>query len=230
MVKDTETKTAVVLGATGLVGHELVRRLLADRRYGRVRCLVRRTLDHQHPKFECELVDFERLGEASKLFRGDHVFVCLGSTIRKAGSQDAFYRVDHDYVVHAAREAAGEGVAHFAWISAVGANPGSPFFYSRVKGEVERDIAGLGLNAWSAVRPSLLVGRRGEHRAGEAIGIVLARALGWALIGPLRYYKAIPAGAVAASLIALANGEPAHPNLQFVQGGIGNPIAEGVTS
>ncbi len=233
-MKDAETasitKTAVVLGATGLVGQALLGLLLADRRYARVRCVVRRPLDREHPKLENDVVDFERLGEASEFSRADHVFVCLGTTIKKAGSRDAFYRVDHDYVVHAARESAGHGVAHFAWVSAMGANPRSAIFYNRVKGQVERDVAALGLTAWSAVRPSLLLGQRGEHRPGEAAAIAVAGALAWAMIGPLRFYKPIPAKNVAASLIALANGGEADANLQVVHGGLGHLLSEGVTS
>lgn len=213
----TQTQTALVLGATGLVGRALVSRLLADERYRQVRLLLRRPPALRHPKLEPLLADFERLDAHAPAFAVDHCFVCLGTTLKRAGSRGAFARVDHDYVLQAARLAAAAGVRRFLWISALGADAGSRLFYNRVKGQVERDVAQLPLQ-WTAVRPSLLLGERDESRPAERAGILLARALGWLLMGPLRPYRAIEADQVAANMIRLANGQRPAPGMQYVAG------------
>lgn len=211
-------RRALLLGATGLVGERLLDQLLADERYGEVRVLVRRPLARSHPKLSLEQVDFEQLAAHVEAFRVEHVFCCLGTTLRQAGSQSAFRRVDHDYVVEAARLAAAAASEHFLWISSLGADARSRVFYSRVKGELEEAVAALPLRRWTAVRPSLLLGARRESRPAEAAAIALTRRLGWLLRGRWAVYRPIEAEAVAAAMIALANDErPARP-LQVVSG------------
>ena len=159
----TRARSALVLGATGLVGAALLARLLDDPRYASVRVLARRPLSRRHPKLSVEIADFERLDAHAHAFAVDDVFCCLGTTLRQAGSRAAFRRVDFDYVLAAARLCVAAGAGHYLWISAVGASPASAAFYSRVKGELEAAIARLPLRRWTAVRPSLLLGARAER-------------------------------------------------------------------
>lgn len=207
--------TALVLGATGLVGRALLERLLQDDAYTRVSVLARRPPRREHPRLAVREADFERLDAQADAFAVDHVFCCLGTTLKQAGSRAAFRRVDYDYVLQAARLAARSGAGHFVWISSLGTSPDSRVFYSRVKGELEAAVAGLPLRAWSAVRPSLLLGQRSERRAGEAMGIVLGRAISPLLVGPLRVYRPIAATRVAEGMIALANGKPPPRELEY---------------
>jgi uncharacterized protein YbjT (DUF2867 family) len=200
----TSSRAALLLGATGLVGGHCRERLLAEERYARVVVLGRRPSGREHPKLEEHRVDFERLAEARERFAVDDVFCCLGTTIRKAGSREAFRRVDHDYPVEAARLASSQGASRFLLVSAMGADPGSRFFYSRVKGEAERAVRAIRFAAVWVVRPSLLLGEREETRPGEKAAELVLRPLGPLMVGPLRRYRAIHARDVAAAMLRLA--------------------------
>ena len=215
------TRRALLLGATGLVGSILLGRLLADARYREVIVVARRSPALVHPALRVVEVDFERLASAAEAFRVEHVYCCLGTTLKRAGSRDAFRRVDHDYVVEAARLAAAADVEAFVWMSSVGADPASRSFYTRVKGELERAVAALPLRRWIAVRPSLLLGDRAEFRPAERITAVLSRPLGPLLVGGLRRWRPIAAEAVAQSMLELANGGAAVEGLEYVAGGTG---------
>jgi len=212
-------RSALVLGASGLVGAALLARLLDDPRYTAVRVLARRALPQRHPNLSVEIVDFERLDAHAPAFAADDVFCCLGTTLRQAGSRAAFRRVDFDYVLAAARLCAQASAGHFLWISAVGASPASPAFYSRVKGELEAAIARLPLRRWTALRPSLLLGARAERRAGEAFAAAVARPLAPVFVGPLRRYRPIAADDVAAAMLALAHGAAPPAGLDVRSGG-----------
>lgn len=205
-----EPRTALLVGATGLVGRHVLDRLLAEPAYGTVTVLVRRSLGRSDPRLAERVVDFDRLASAhAGDVRGEDVYCCLGTTIKVAGSQEAFRRVDHDYVVEAARLARANGARRFALVSSVGADAGAGNFYLRVKGETERDVGALGYETLEVFRPSFLMGERGEKRAGEAAGIAVARAVSGALFGGLRKYRPVDAGAVARAMVAaLARGEP----------------------
>lgn len=196
--------TAIVLGATGLVGTELVRQLLNDSRYARVRILVRREPhERSHPKLDCRRVSFDDL--SSELFAGgEHVYSCLGTTIKQAGSRAAFRRVDFDYVVQAARLAGQAGARKFLLVSSVGANARSPFFYTRVKGETEDAVAEAGVPEVHVFRPSFLLGERGGSRPLEELSIAVARPLSTLMAGPLRRYRPIEARDVARAMVARA--------------------------
>jgi uncharacterized protein YbjT (DUF2867 family) len=200
---------AVVAGATGLVGGELLTLLLADDAFERVSVLGRRAADAKHAKLRQYLVD---LGEpqwgAADLGGVSHVFCALGTTIKVAGSQEAFRRVDHDMAVNAGRIALQNGAAHYLLVSALGANAKSRVFYNRVKGETENDIIALGYRSVTIVRPSLLLGERHEHRRGEEI----AKKLGW-LLPPK--YRGIEARTVARALVALAKED--RPGVQIIE-------------
>jgi uncharacterized protein YbjT (DUF2867 family) len=197
-------RSALVLGATGLVGSACVDALLADAGYERVRVLTRRPYPRSHPKLEAHVVDFDRLGESPELFRARDVYCCLGTTIRAAGSQEAFRRVDLDYVVTAARTAAEAGAEQLLVVSALGADPGSRIFYNRVKGEMERAVRALPFRAVWVLRPSLLLGERAEPRRGERIAEAISRPLRPLMLGPLRRWRPIDARSVALAMLRLA--------------------------
>lgn len=191
------SNSVVILGATGLVGSECVRQFAESREFARVVALARRPLAGAIGRLETHVIDFERLDDAAGHFRVSHIVCALGTTIKQAGSQEQFRRVDHDYTLAAARLGVRHAVRHFLLVSALGANARSRVFYSRVKGEVEDAIRALPYRSVTIVRPSLLLGERSEVRLGEAIGKFFAG------IVPRRY-KPVHARAVAATLLRAA--------------------------
>lgn len=196
---------AVIAGATGLVGGELVKLLLGLREYSRVTVLVRRRINMTHPRLEQRVIDFEALGELpQELLAGADLYCALGTTRRKAGSKEAFRRVDYHYPMELARQAKRSGAARLLVISSIGADAGSLFFYTRVKGEVERDLRSLGLPALYLFRPSLILGDRGERRFGEGLGASLAKAAPWLFAGRLAAYKPVEAAVIARAMAAAA--------------------------
>lgn len=191
-------RTALILGATGLVGTECVHQFASSPEFSRVVALTRRPLRARTPpNVEHHVIEFERLAEAKEHFRVSHIVCALGTTIKKAGSQASFRRVDHDYPVAAARLGLEHGAQHFLLVSALGANAQSRVFYNRVKGDVERAIGALPYRAVTIARPSILLGEREETRVGETIGKVLSK------FAPRRI-KAVPARDVAAALLRAA--------------------------
>ncbi|MCC3373841.1 oxidoreductase [Cohnella sp. REN36] len=199
-------KTAILAGATGLVGGHLLRRLLDDAKYDAVVALTRRPLTGSHPKLTNLVVDFDRLEtEADRVPPAEDWFCALGTTIRQAGSQAAFRAVDHDYPLALGRLAVAKGAERFLIVSSMGAAPDSRFFYNRVKGEIERDLGTLPLPVLRIFRPSLLLGEREQFRAGERFASIIMKAAAPLLAGPLRRYRAIGADTVAAAMIAAAN-------------------------
>ncbi len=171
----TEARVALVVGGSGLVGGHLLSQLLADDRWSRVISLGRREVDVRHDKLEQQVVDLTQPGDLPHV---DDAFCALGTTIKKAGSQDAFRAVDHDAVVAVARAAAAAGARSFLHVTAMGASPGSRVFYNRVKGETERDVAGVGIATTISFRPSMLDGDRTESRPAEVVGLAVMRTLG----------------------------------------------------
>ena len=176
--------TVVLAGASGLVGRQLLAQLLADPAVGEVRALLRRALtpagltgSDRTPgleKLRVQVHDFDQLAEAPELMRGADWLLCaLGTTIRQAGSREAFRRVDHDYPLILARMARDAGVRAVGVVSAVGADASSMFFYNRVKGDLENALRGLNLPHVTVAHPSLLAGDRSEFRWGERLGLVL---------------------------------------------------------
>ena len=202
-------KTALVLGATGLVGKTLVEQLCQDHRYQTVTCLVRKPLSLDFfcasaDKVQPIVVDFENLQDYQGYFGCQHIYVCLGTTLKKAGSKGAFRKVDFEYVHVAAQLARAQRAVSFVWISSVGANAKSHNFYLRVKGELENAIIGMsGLDNACAVRPSLLLGEREEMRPAEKLASVISPFLSPLLVGGLMKYKPVQAADVAAQMIRL---------------------------
>lgn len=195
----TPLKTALLIGATGLIGDLLTRRLVESPAYERVKVLVRRSLNWQHPRLQEVLIDFDHTN--GLLVQGDDIFCCLGTTMKQAGSQAAFRKVDYQYPLEIAQLGLNNGARQFALVSSTGADPNSAFFYNRVKGEVERDLATLAYPTLLTFRPSLLLGDRREARLGERIGAGVMR-----LFSPLlpTRYRPVAAVRVASAMLATA--------------------------
>jgi uncharacterized protein YbjT (DUF2867 family) len=199
----TQALTAVLAGATGLVGGECLRQLLASPRYGRVIVVTRREVDPalRHDKLRDVVVEFARLGDVKSQLRCDHVFCALGTTIRKAGSQQRFREVDYEYPLRLAQLTLRSGARHFSVVSALGASRSSPFFYSRVKGEMEAGLRQMGWPSLAILRPSVIAGERAEPRPLERLSEHLLR------FAPATW-RPVAARDIAAAMIATALREP----------------------
>jgi len=191
----------LLAGATGLVGSQVLRRLLADARCTAVVAPVRRPLALRHPRLLAPVLDFERLPAEAPWWQVDAAICALGSTLKQAGSRQAFQRIDHGYPLAIARAVRAHGCTVFALNSAMGANPRSPFFYNRVKGGLERDLRALAFASLALVRPGLIGGERAEPRPGEHAA---ARVLG--ALAPVlpRAWRINPAGRIADALVEAA--------------------------
>ncbi len=206
-------RTALLAGATGLVGSHVLELLLADAHWSRVVTVGRRTTAHHHSKLEQRVADLGSLETASDLPHVDDIFSCLGTTIKQAGSQPAFRLVDHAFVVGLARAGLRAGATQFLLVSAIGADRNSRVFYSRVKGETEAAIRTLPYRGIQIFRPSLLLGERAEFRLGERIAMLGAPVLSALLFGRLRRYRPIHAATVARAMVAIAREAPRGPNV-----------------
>ena len=199
-------KTAWLAGASGLVGSHLLGLLLEDAVFGSVVSLGRKRLGVTHSKLAQRVVDFESL-DVQGLAAPEVAFCALGTTIGKAGSQQAFRAVDHDAVLAFASAALTAGARCFVLVSSVGADPRSRIFYNRVKGETEADLRALGFASLTIAQPSLLLGNRVESRPGERALVVVSRFLG-GVLEPFAW-RPIEAGVVARALLAIAQDPPA---------------------
>jgi len=207
--------TALIAGASGLVGSHLLEQLLASPEYDRVIALVRRPLALAHPKLVPVVADFTALEKVTADLRCDDAYCCLGATIKQAGSRENFRAVDHGAVLAVAWAAQRGGAQRFFLVSSLGADAASRFFYNRVKGETEEALEVLGFSTLGIFRPSLLLGPRREFRLGERIsaGILwLAEPL---LLGRLRQYRAIPAEVVARAMLRCSFGRQGQGVLIF---------------
>ncbi len=199
-------QTAVVLGATGLIGSHLLEQLLNDDAFTKVRVLVRKTLELQHQKLEVCITDFSNYADyQSKLGKGDSIFSCIGTTNANVKGDKALYRtIDFDIPVNAARFGKEAGFQQYLLVSAAGANSKSSIFYSRLKGEVEEVIATYKFKSFHVFRPSFLLGTRKEQRTGESIGKKAFQFFSFLI--PSKY-KGIQAADVAKAMINTAKVE-----------------------
>lgn len=197
-------KTALLVGATGLVGSVLLEQILSDDFYQEIIVLTRKSLGINHQKLREHLIDFDNLDAYANLIKADHIYCCLGTTIKKAKSKENFYLVDYTYPTEIAKIAKFNGATLFTLVSAMGACKHSTFYYNRVKGEVEEAIEHLQFKNCNIIRPSLLLGERQEFRLGEEIGKVVAKGLEFMMVGGLKKYKPIEAKAVAVAMYAIS--------------------------
>lgn len=200
-----ESKTAIIAGASGLIGKSLTQLLLNSKDYGQVIALVRKPLGIQHENLKELTVNFDHLADMEDFPTADDVFCTLGTTIKKAGSQEAFYKVDYTYPMELAQRALKAGAKRFFLVSSMGSNMNSRNFYSRVKGELEDKISFLDYRTIYIFKPSLLRGNRSEYRAGERFAQALTRIVPF--IGPWKKYRPIHADKVADAMMKVAKQE-----------------------
>jgi len=196
-------KTATLIGATGLIGGELLNLLLSDEYFGSVKALIRRPFNKEHPKLEKKMVDFsDNDSILVALDNSDVIFCAVGTTQKKVkGDKEAYRKVDYDIPVHAARFCKMVGCKTFVLVSSIGANSKSNNFYLKLKGEVENAIKEVGLESVHIMRPSMLLGNREEFRLGEKIGSRLMKAFSF-LLPPK--YKPVQAKDVARAMLTAA--------------------------
>lgn len=194
----------LLIGSTGLVGQHVLDQALADPRVTQVVSIARRPLP-AHAKLLTPQVDFDHLPQDADWWHADAVICTLGTTMRAAGSQAAFRKVDHDYPLAVARLAHQHGTRAYVLNSAIGADASSRFFYNRVKGEAERDLTALGFASLTMVRPGLIGGQRAEFRLGER-----AASGALTLLGPLlpRRWRINPASVIAKAMLQAAIDAP----------------------
>lgn len=209
-------RTALLIGATGLVGDHLLRQLLLDERFDRLKVFVRRPTGYQSPKLEEHVVDFDQPQAWSEALTGDVLFSTLGTTLRQAGSQEAQYKVDYTYQYRTAQAAASHGVPVLVLVSSAGADADSFVFYNRMKGELERDIKRLPFQRIRILQPGVLAGGRAQVRLGEKIGLVLASVVG--AVPPLRGYRPVHARIVAQAMINAALDETPGVSTDTLEG------------
>ncbi|WP_212002703.1 NAD(P)H-binding protein [Chitinophaga sp. HK235] len=209
-------KTAIVIGATGLTGTHLVSALLQDNSFSKVKVLVRKPWVHQRPGLESVIVDFEDEDSLAEAMQGgDMFFSCIGTTIRKAGTQENFRAVDFGITVRCARIAQSKGVPEFLMISSIGANPRSANFYLRTKGQTEEAVLGMGFYGTYIFRPSFLIGQRSEFRFGEWLGKYLIQLFYFLLQGRWKKYRGIKAATVASAMVRVA--KQADPGIHIFE-------------
>jgi uncharacterized protein YbjT (DUF2867 family) len=197
-------KNALIAGATGLVGTEVLKMLIDSEIYNKVYVISRRAINHESQKVAEQVIDFDELSEIDFSNTVDHVFCCLGTTIKNAKTKEKFRRVDFDYVLELAKKSKEWNVSKFLVISALGANTKSGIFYNRVKGEMENALQNLDLPHLFIFRPSLLVGDRKESRPGERTAIMVYKVINPLFIGKLKKYKSIKIEKVARAMIETA--------------------------
>ncbi|WP_299493071.1 short chain dehydrogenase [uncultured Shewanella sp.] len=198
-------KTAIIVGATGAIGTELLTLLLKAPEYSHVHCLVRRPMAISHSKLITHEINFDEwdiqpLINAHPTLMHAQVFCCLGTTLKQAGSIDAFKRIDSDYVLAVASLAETISAEGFSLVSALGANANSSNYYTQTKGDVESKVQQYQLSSIRIFRPSLLHGKRNTFRLGEYIGLILLTLISPLLQGKLKKYRAISITQVAKAL------------------------------
>ena len=202
------SRGALLAGASGLVGGHVLRLLLDDSQYERVTVLGRRDLPVTHKKLVQRVVDFDRLAELGDFPRVHAVFCCLGTTIKQAGSEAEFRKVDYTYVVELARLALRHRASHFLVVTALGADTRSRFFYNRVKGEVDEAVRRLQFDGVHIFHPSLLLGKRTRGRLLERLLSLLSPFVSWVMMGPLARYRPIRAARLARAMVRVAREAP----------------------
>lgn len=200
-------KVALIAGASGLIGQQLLTLLLSSPDYHLVKAVVREGshFDTKHDKLKQVTVDFDKLDDYSGDLSADDVFCCLGTTMNKAGSKEKFKKVDYSYPLQLAQITQSGGASQYHLISSLGADKKSGVFYNKVKGEIEEAIAKVSFKTYHIYRPSLLLGHRNETRYGEEAAQVFFNLFGFLFIGPLKKYRAIESEKVAKAMQLFAS-------------------------
>ncbi|MGK0387688.1 MAG: hypothetical protein ACI94Y_000414 [Maribacter sp.] len=197
------SKTAVIIGATGLVGSQITHLLIEDERYEKIVVFVRRTMNISSEKLEEHIVDYDKIEDWKHLIQGDELYSALGTTLKKAGSKERQYTIDFQYQYNAAKAASENGVKKYLLVSSAGANHKSPSFYTKMKGELDEAVKKLDFSNTFIFRPSLLAGERDENRLGEKIGYAILQPL--SRLPFIKKYRPIFGYEVALAMINTAN-------------------------
>jgi len=198
-------KTAIVFGATGLIGSLLLQHLCESPVYSQVITFSRKSIHFNHPKLKEVFNYFTDLSSIKKSLHGDDLFCCIGTTIKKAGSQENFRKIDFEMPVQLAKMAEENKIKGFFVVSSIGADSRSSNFYLRTKGEMEKEVLDCNIPKIAVVRPSMLLGKRNEFRFGEEVGKIIMKSFSFLIQGKYRKYRAIKAETVAKALILIAN-------------------------
>lgn len=209
-------KTILLFGATGLTGQAFLQLAINDEKISKIIILTRTLLAIKHPKISQHVINFHNLNDYQQYFAVDEVFCCLGTTIKKAKSKQAFAAIDLDLVVQIAQMAKIQSVVKFMVISSIGADEDSPSFYSATKGRMELAVKACKLPQTYIFRPSLLLGKRNEVRLLEQLGIMIFQCLKFLFIGPLKHYQPITVDAVAKVMLHVSEYPVAQNHVQPV--------------
>lgn len=196
--------TGIIIGATGLTGTALVSQLLEDEKYDRIITLSRKQITNNHPKHENHIADLFDPQTYQEQLKGDHLFICTGTTQSKTPDKEEYYRIEHDLPLQVAQVALKNGVSKVVAISALGASPDSKFIYNRGKGDMERDIEALGFQESYFVQPALIGGKRDEKRLFESAMKKIQKLIDPLLFGFLKKYRTIEPETIASAMIYVA--------------------------
>lgn len=194
-------KNSIILGASGLIGSELLTLLLEDEHYSSVKVFVRKPLPLTHPKLHQIITDFDKLESITTEIDAEVIFCCLGSTKKKTPNLNEYKKIDHDYPLYFAKEGLKRGLKEYHIVSALGANSNSSNFYTKLKGEVEDDLKALKIPGLFIYQPSFLEGDRKENRPLEKIMLPIMKLINLILIGKLKKYQSIAAKSVAKAML-----------------------------
>jgi uncharacterized protein YbjT (DUF2867 family) len=196
--------TAIIAGGTGLIGSHVIQQLINDTAFEKIIVLNRRAIHYPNAKIQEIIVDFDQLENSLKDIKATHAYCCLGTTIKTAGSKEAFRKVDFDYVLNFANSVHGIGCENFNVITALGTNTSSMIFYNQVKFEITEKLKTLGFKQLNIIQPSMLLGDRNESRTGEAIAQKFFNLTKSIWRGPLKNYAGIQGSQVAKAMIAIS--------------------------
>lgn len=202
-----EPRTALVLGSTGLVGHQIVKELLLDPTYQTIRLLNRRPSGFKDARVEEHILDLNELPESPDVFQADDLFIAFGTTIKKAGSQERFQEIDLDIPLAVALRAIDAGTDHCLIVSSVGADSASSIFYNRIKGQLEDGLEDADFESLQIFRPSLLLGEREEFRLGERIALRIFNFFSWIKDDLFGIYSPMPVPVLAKAMVIAARME-----------------------
>ena len=198
-------KTAIILGATGLVGQKLLRYALQDARYKKIKLFSRSSVNISHPKIEEHLGDLTDLESFQKAYKADVVFCCIGTTKSKTPDKEAYKKIDYGIPKNAAELASQNNIKTFIVISALGADPTSAVFYNKIKGEMEEVVVNAEISKTHILQPALIGGEREEKRTAENLFKIIFKVINPILIGPLKKYRSIDPEHIAKAMLWLAN-------------------------
>jgi uncharacterized protein YbjT (DUF2867 family) len=200
-------KIALVFGSTGLVGGNLLRLLIKDEKYKKIRVFVRSSTSKIDPKIEVVQTDFTKLENIKSEIKGDDCFFCIGTTRKKTPNKQDYINTEYNLPITIGKICSDNNVQNFTYISSLGANPKTSNLYLKNKGMAEEELRKLNFKKFIVIRPSFLIGKRKEERIGEKIGIFAMRCISPILVGDLKKYKSINAEIVAKSMINISNSE-----------------------